>query len=45
MAKDTLETYNRKRDFTRTAEPAGKARKSAGGDSFVVLKHAATRLH
>ncbi len=45
MAKDTLETYRQKRDFNKTAEPAGKARKSAGGDSFVVQKHAARRLH
>ena len=45
MAKDTLETYRQKRDFAKTAEPAGKARKSAGGDSFVVQKHAARRLH
>ena len=39
-----LETYNEKRDFTQTAEPRGrKARKA--GRSFVIQKHAATRLH
>ncbi|MGZ8350568.1 MAG: DNA ligase D [Allosphingosinicella sp.] len=42
-----LDTYNRKRDFTRTAEPKGEsARLSWGnGDGFMVQKHDATRLH
>ncbi|MGK9170127.1 DNA ligase D [Inquilinus limosus] len=46
MAKDSLSTYRRKRDFTRTAEPS-----EAGGvvpsdrPRFVIQKHAATRLH
>jgi len=44
MAKDTLETYRQKRDFRITAEPSGEQRKPAG-DSFVVQKHAARRLH
>ncbi|SMF77900.1 DNA ligase D [Allosphingosinicella indica] len=46
MAKkpDPLETYNRKRDFAKTKEPSGKrARKP--GNSFMVQKHDATRLH
>jgi len=39
-----IETYNRKRDFSKTKEPRG--RKLAGkGDSFVVQKHDASRLH
>jgi bifunctional non-homologous end joining protein LigD len=39
-----IETYNKKRDFSKTAEPKGtKARKK--GDSFVVQKHDASRLH
>lgn len=39
-----LEIYNEKRDFSQTAEPRGrKARKA--GRSFVIQKHAATRLH
>lgn len=39
----SLRDYRRKRDFTRTSEPRG-AKKSAR-HSFVVQKHAATRLH
>lgn len=45
MAKaDALAPYHAKRDFARTREPKGKVAKS-GGNSFVVQKHAATRLH
>jgi bifunctional non-homologous end joining protein LigD len=42
-----LEEYNRKRDFGRTPEPAGRVRKhpAAAPLSFVVQKHAARRLH
>jgi bifunctional non-homologous end joining protein LigD len=39
-----LETYNQKRDFTKTAEPKGRKAK-AKGNSFVIQKHDATRLH
>ncbi|MCB4860542.1 DNA ligase D [Sphingobium sp. PNB] len=43
---DPLSTYNRKRDFTRTREPAGKRGRSHGnGNGFIVQKHDATRLH
>ncbi|MBM0169793.1 DNA ligase D [Altererythrobacter sp. C41] len=46
MAKrDPLAEYNRKRDFARTAEPAGKRASSDGGNRFIVQKHDATRLH
>ncbi|MEO6041789.1 MAG: DNA ligase D [Croceibacterium sp.] len=46
MAKsDSLAEYNRKRDFKLTAEPAGKRAASAGGNTFIVQKHDATRLH
>jgi bifunctional non-homologous end joining protein LigD len=39
-----LTTYRQKRDFTATTEPkGGRARK--GGNSFVIQKHDATRLH
>lgn len=41
---DPLAPYNAKRDFSRTREPRGKVAKT-GGRSFVVQKHAATRLH
>ncbi|WP_375270537.1 DNA ligase D [Sphingomonas sp.] len=41
---DPLARYNAKRNFTRTAEPAGTLA-SGHGNSFVVQKHDATRLH
>ena len=34
-ARDPLARYNAKRDFTKTAEPAGKVAKAAG-NSFMV---------
>lgn len=45
-----LDTYRKKRDFSKTAEPRGKKKSgktSAAntGNSFVVQKHAARRLH
>ena len=43
-AKLDIETYNRKRDFSKTAEPKGRKLKGKG-DSFVVQKHEASRLH
>jgi bifunctional non-homologous end joining protein LigD len=42
---DALAAYNAKRDFKRTAEPAGKRASSEGGNRFIVQKHDATRLH
>ncbi|HKC02437.1 MAG TPA: DNA ligase D [Sphingomicrobium sp.] len=39
-----IETYNRKRDFSKTKEPKGRKLKGKG-DSFVVQKHQASRLH
>ena len=44
MARSSLADYNRKRDFKRTAEPAGKVEKG-GNRRFIVQKHDATRLH
>jgi bifunctional non-homologous end joining protein LigD len=43
-AKDPLALYNAKRDFSRTAEPAGTLA-PGHGNSFMVQKHDATRLH
>ena len=39
-----IATYNKKRDFKKTAEPKGRKLKGKG-DSFVVQKHDASRLH
>jgi len=39
-----IETYNRKRDFSKTNEPKGRKLKGKG-NSFVVQKHDASRLH
>src|SRR5581483_2436147 len=45
-AKDPLDTYRAKRDFSRTAEPSGaETRRKAGGNRYLIQKHAATRLH
>lgn len=40
-----LEKYNQKRDFSKTREPKGVKKTSKGNLSFVVQKHAASRLH
>ena len=42
-----LAEYNRKRDFKKTREPAGKPvpKKVKGASRFVIQKHAARRLH
>ncbi|MDL2340116.1 MAG: DNA polymerase ligase N-terminal domain-containing protein, partial [Pseudomonadota bacterium] len=39
-----IATYNSKRDFAKTAEPKG-TKGRAKGNSFVVQKHDASRLH
>jgi bifunctional non-homologous end joining protein LigD len=44
--RDQLDTYRRKRDFTRTPEPAGAAAPGPGPQPrFVVQRHRASRLH
>jgi bifunctional non-homologous end joining protein LigD len=43
-AKGGLAEYRRKRDFAKTAEPAGKVARGKGF-GFVIQKHDATRLH
>ncbi|WP_395673176.1 DNA ligase D [Inquilinus sp.] len=46
MAKDSLSTYRRKRDFEKTAEPSGADGVAPSAKlRFVIQKHAATRLH
>src|SRR3982751_2742402 len=42
---NSLGTYNAKRDFTKTAEPSGRAQKTAKDLRFVIQKHAASHLH
>ena len=39
-----LEDYKKKRDFSKTPEPPAEAR-PAGGNSYCIQKHAASRLH
>jgi bifunctional non-homologous end joining protein LigD len=41
----SLKEYARKRDFKKTAEPAGKIESGKGHHRFVIQKHAASRLH
>ncbi len=43
--KEQLEEYRKKRDFSRTPEPAGEGRPALNAATFVVQKHAARRLH
>jgi DNA ligase D-like protein (predicted 3'-phosphoesterase) len=46
MADKSLREYERKRDFTRTAEPPPKKAPSDGEKRlFVIQKHDASRLH
>ena len=46
MASKALATYRKKRDFSKTAEPVGKARVAPSlHRRFVIQKHDATRLH
>lgn len=40
-----LEEYKRKRHFKKTPEPPPKVARSAAGNSYLIQKHAATRLH
>ena len=40
-----LKDYRKKRDFKRTPEPAGRIHSQGPQRSYVIQKHAATRLH
>jgi bifunctional non-homologous end joining protein LigD len=44
-AESQLTEYRRKRDFTRTEEPAGGTARSGKKLAFVIQKHAASHLH
>lgn len=41
----SLAVYRRKRDFAHTPEPRGRTRRPARRLSFVIQRHAASRLH
>jgi bifunctional non-homologous end joining protein LigD len=41
----SLKEYNRKRNFSKTEEPSGKAAPKKSAHRFVIQKHAASRLH
>lgn len=43
--KDKLQTYRDKRDFRRTAEPAGGSGKRGKRPLFVIQQHAASHMH
>jgi bifunctional non-homologous end joining protein LigD len=45
VKKEKLAEYRRKRDFTRTAEPAGGRAARKKKLAFVIQKHAASHLH
>jgi bifunctional non-homologous end joining protein LigD len=42
---DRLQKYRAKRDFKKTAEPAGARKPAIKGRSYLIQKHAASRLH
>ncbi len=44
-AKGDLTPYRARRDFSVTPEPSGETQAAAGGNRFVIQKHAARRLH
>jgi bifunctional non-homologous end joining protein LigD len=43
--KHELDSYHRKRDFSKTSEPRGGQSSLSSGHMFIVHKHAARRLH
>ena len=43
--KDSLKTYQEKRQFSKTPEPAGGGREASATPIFVVQKHSARTLH
>jgi bifunctional non-homologous end joining protein LigD len=45
VKKEKLAEYRRKRDFTKTSEPAGGPARKTKTLAFVIQKHAASQLH
>src|SRR5678816_4742924 len=45
VAAEKLAKYRSMRDFTKTAEPSGERGPRGHGDSFVIQRHQARRLH
>lgn len=45
MPDKRLKAYREKRNFDKTAEPAGRSKSSRGGRRFVIQKHDASSLH
>lgn len=45
MPNNSLEDYNKKRDFSKTKEPEGKKERASEKPVFVIQKHDASNLH
>jgi len=45
LARGKLAKYRAKRDFSKTAEPSGEKGRQSVGHSYLIQKHAASRLH
>ena len=45
VVKDSLKSYQEKRDFSRTREPEGGENGKGGGNYFVIQEHHSHRLH
>src|ERR1700755_1165921 len=45
MPSRKLSTYRAKRDFSKTGEPSGDKASTSSGHSYLIQKHAASRLH
>ncbi|MFC1842447.1 DNA polymerase ligase N-terminal domain-containing protein [Candidatus Dependentiae bacterium] len=45
IKKNSLETYKKRRNFTKSPEPTGEKIKSSREKIFVIQKHDASRLH
>ncbi len=45
VSNQNLQTYRSKRDFSKTREPSGDQARKTSGHSYLIQKHAASRLH